>query len=324
MHKVRVGVLRGGPSSEYDVSLKTGATVMRHLPDHYYTEDIVISRDGLWHKDGLEISPHHVLSHVDVVFNALHGHYGEDGKIQHLLETHHIPFTGSGSIASALGMNKALSKEVFVKEGIKTPQCFVLTHSPEEFDEEELLQLFRTFSPPVVVKPVSGGSSVGMSLVKIFSVFKDALTHAFSHSDKVMIEEYIPGIEATVGVVEKYRDKDLYALPPIEIRPHAGRSFYDYEAKYQGMSDKIVPGNFSHKDKQELEGLAQKVHEILGLRHYSRTDFIVSPRRGIYVLEVNTLPGFTDESSIPKALHAVGASMSHFLDHVVQLALGRK
>lgn len=325
MHKVRVGVLRGGPSNEYDISLQTGETVIKHIPkDTYHIQDILISRDGQWYKDGLPITPHQVLSHVDVIFNALHGYYGEDGKVQHILEQHRIPFTGSGSFASAIGMNKALAKDIFKKANIKTPPHILVSTHSKEISDGEIARLFRTFSPPVVVKPVSGGSSFGVTLVKTLSALSSALHTANQHGGgTVMIEEYIHGREATVGVIEGYRGHDFYALPPIEIRPHAekGKTFYDYEAKYEDKSDIVVPSTFTKEEKLELEDMARRVHKALGLRHYSRTDFIVSPRRGIYVLEVNTLPGLTDHSCVPKALEAVGASLSHFLDHIIQLSI---
>lgn len=330
MHKPRVGVLRGGPSSEYEVSLKTGDTVIKHIPeDLYHVQDIYIDREGNWHTGGIVRAPHDILSHTDVVFNALHGQYGEDGKVQHLLEMHGIPFTGSGSFASALGMNKVMAKEVFKKNKIKTPQYHVIEigekKSPEAL-KEKIFSLFRAFPLPLVVKPVSAGSSVGVTLVKSFETFEAAIDEAFKHSDAVIIEEFIPGVEATVGVIDEYRGVPLYALPPIEIRPHKekGKTFFDFAAKYEGMSDEIVPGNFTREEKATLEDLACRVHQALDLRHYSRTDFIVSPRQGIYVLEVNTLPGLTEASLVPKALEAVGAPLSHFLDHVLTLALARK
>ena len=320
MGKIRVAVLRGGPSSEYEVSLKTGATVLQHIPQEVYdAHDIFISREGEWYRNGVQFTPHEALSHFDVIFNALHGQYGEDGKVQHILEMSGIPFTGSGSFASSVAMNKAMTKEVFKKEKIRTPQHKLISN----ISAENLAELFLTFSPPVVVKPVSAGSSMGVTMVKSFDSFETAIKEAMKHSDTVMVEEYIPGVEATVGVVDGYRDQNIYVLPPIEIRPR-GSAFFDYENKYgsgESGAEEIVPGNFSEKDKRELEELARKVHSILGLRHYSRTDFIVSPKRGIFVLETNTLPGLTETSLLPKALHSVGASLSHFLDHVLQLAL---
>lgn len=322
MHKIRVGVLRGGPSNEYEVSLKSGATVLNNLSqDKYSVRDIFIDREGQWHTHGLPIMPHDALTHIDVAFNALHGNYGEDGKVQHILESHGIPFTGSGSFASALGMNKAMSKEIYKKEGLKTPQSRLLESLVDV--SKEAHKLFSTFSPPVIVKPVSSGSSMGMALVKDFSGFGKAISGAFEHSNAVLIEEFIKGKEATCGVIDDFRDREYYALPPIEIRPHEG-VFFDYEAKYKGKSDEIVPGNFTDDEKKEIEKIAIQAHKALGLRHYSRSDFIIHPRRGIFILETNTLPGLTEESLFPKALKAVGASISHFLDHVIGLALRRK
>ena len=327
MQRIKVGVLRGGPSSEYEISLKTGAEVIKHLPkDVYDTQDIFISREGIWHKNGMPIAPHDALYHIDVIFNALHGQYGEDGKIQHLLESYKIPFTGSGYLASILGMNKALSKDVFEKNKIKTPQ-YRLIENPKDISSKEnagkLIELFRIFPLPIVVKPTSAGSSMGITLVKNFPSFEEAIKKAGEYSNSVMIEEYIPGVEATVGVIDGYRDEQTYALPAIEIRPK-NNIFFDYEAKYNGMSDEIVPGNFTHDEKAKLEDIAKKVHNALGLRHYSRTDLIISLNRGIFVLEANSLPGLTEGSLLPKALHAVGAPLSHFLDHVLRLALGGK
>lgn len=301
MNKIRVGVLRGGQGNHYDQSLRTGAAVLAHLPqDIYEVQDIFISKDGTWHKAGLPIAPSDAILHFDVVFNALHGYYGEDGKIQQFLEMHKVPFTGSGSFSSAVGMNKALTKETLKREGIKTPYFQMVDKTPHE----NLTNLFKVFSPPVSVKPVSR-SSQDSALVQTPKALLEAVEKMLGHYDSIMIEEHIPGVAASVGVIDGYRGSSFYSLPAVE----------------GGMT---VPGNFSSDTKRELEDLAQKVHKALGLRHYSRTDFVVSPRRGIFVLETSTQPDFTEGSSLAKALESVGAATGHFLDHVVQLALGRK
>jgi D-alanine-D-alanine ligase len=323
MHRIRVGVLRGGPSDEYEVSLKTGASVLNNLSQEKYNPvDILIDRKGIWHVGGKPVKQFEALAHVDIVFNALHGNFGEDGKLQHILENHHVKFTGSKSFASALGMNKTMSKEVYNKNKIKTPLYRTVDKNENsEIDIEKIInQIFHTFPLPIVIKPVSSGSSVGVSIINDYRLLKDALDTAFKHSDSVMIEEYIKGKEATCGVIDNFRDCEFYTLPPIEIRPHNGKLF-DFEAKYEGKSDEIVPGNFSEEEKKEIERLAIEAHKALGLRHYSRSDFIIHPKRGIFILESNTLPGLTDESLLPKALHSVGASLSHFLDHIVGLAI---
>ncbi|MEK7609512.1 MAG: D-alanine--D-alanine ligase [Patescibacteria group bacterium] len=322
--QIRVGVLRGGPSNEYEVSLNSGATVLsvirKHFDHKYQPRDVFIDRQGIWHIDGLQVLPKDLGTKIDVAFNALHGAYGEDGKVQALLEAHGIPFTGSGSLGSALGMNKILAKKIFADHGIKSPfSKEILSDVFNKNDEATARELFNTFILPAVVKPSSSGSSVGVSVVKSFGELMPALNLAAKHGEVIMIEEFIPGIEATCGVVEDFRGSKLYALPPVEIRPQGG--FFDYEAKYHSKSEEIVPATFSESIKKSLEELAGKIHRALGLRHYSRSDFIIHPRRGVYVLEVNTLPGLTIESLLPKSLRAVGSDVHELVGHLIDLAL---
>jgi len=328
LHLLRIGVLRGGPSSEYDVSLASGGEVLRNLreffADKYQPVDVFVDKHGVWHMDGVPIKPEEALRRIDLAFNVLHGTYGEDGKVQSFLEAHNMPFTGSGSLASAVGMNKVMSKKVFKDNNIKSPYWKEIPSKEIEKDPESMIQkMFQSFTLPAVVKPVSSGSSVGVSIVRAYTEFPKALAEAAKYSDAVLIEEYIPGVEATCGVIEGFRGDDLYALPPVEIRPAPKDGFYSYGSKYDGTSQKIVPATFSDKTKKELEELAKKIHRALGLRHYSRSDFIIHPRRGIYVLEVNTLPGLTSESSIPRALRAVGSDTHELIDALIQRVMKR-
>ncbi len=323
-HRIKVGVLRGGPSSEHAISMETGKAVLEALradPElGYDARDIFIDKDGTWHVNGLPFEPADAHHHMDVAFNALHGAYGEDGKVQSILEAHGMPFTGSGSLASAIGMNKILAKQVLTAHGVKSPYWKEIPSQDIQDDPVAAARdLFMTFLMPAVIKPASAGSSVGVAIVRKHADIAPALIEAARHGHAVLVEELIPGIETTCGVIEGFRGQELYALPPVEIRTHNG--FFDYEAKYQGKSEEIVPATFPAKLKKEIEELAIKVHSLLGLRHYSRTDFIIHPRRGIYVLEANTLPGLTQESLVPKALRAVGSSLTELADHLVQLAL---
>jgi D-alanine-D-alanine ligase len=319
--KIRTGVLRGGPSSEYDVSLKTGAAVLEHLPrDRYEPIDVFIDKRGVWHQRGRPIDPSRALSHLDTAFLALHGEYGEDGTVQRMLESHGVPFTGSKSMPSALAMNKMLAKERMKAHGIKTPFARVVhsvTVSPLLIHE-----LFRSFPQPAVIKPLASGSSVGVTIASSFPEFERGIWAASEVSDRIMLEEYVRGTEVTCGVVESFRGEKLYSLPEIEIVPHNGRTFFDYDAKYNGASHEICPGRFTPETKQQIAHLAKSVHNALDLRHYSRSDFIVN-KHGIHFLEVNTLPGLTPASLVPQAVAAVGASFSEFLHHLVQLSLQR-
>ncbi|MDP3661271.1 MAG: D-alanine--D-alanine ligase [bacterium] len=318
--KIRVAVLRGGPSSEYEVSLKTGAGVLAHIPrERFLPFDVFIDRAGVWHENGLARRPEVILRNTDVAFNALHGEWGEDGGVQEILDAFGARYTGSGRFASRLAMQKAFAKSALEKQGVRTPVWRVLHIGDAAGDSA--VALHRSFPQPSVIKPAGLGSSVGVSIVRTIPEIADALARAFAVSGIVLVEEYIDGKEATVGMIDGFRGQELYALLPIEIVPAKGSSFFDYDAKYGGQSQEICPGRFTKEESTELQNVAAHVHRTLGLRHYSRSDFIIHPRRGIYFLEVNTLPGLTPESLLPKSLTAVGSSLSEFLAHVLDLAV---
>jgi len=323
MTKKKVAVLRGGPSSEYEVSLKSGASVLDALDlEKYEPIDVFIDKNGIWHIAGIPKSPKAALSGVDVVFNALHGEYGEDGKVQKILEEIGVLFTGSDSATSKKAMNKVSTKKALTGLGVKMPYHIEIFKNDPRFKNTH--EIFRAAPLPAVVKPIAAGSSVGVSIIHTFGELGGALDKAFAVADSIIIEEYIGGREATVGVIENFRGKDFYALPTIEIIPAPSQKFFDYAAKYGGASREICPSNFPSDIKAELERLAVFVHKTLGLSHYSRSDFIVHPKRGIYFLEVNTLPGLTNESLIPKALEAIGSSLPEFLDHIITIAINEK
>lgn len=319
---LRVGVVRGGPSPEYDVSLKTGNTVLQHLSETHAPLDIFIDKEGRWHMHGVARSPEKILKNVDVIWNALHGAYGEDGGIQEFLDHHGVPYTGSARLPSALAMNKWMTKERAYSAGIRTPLHVVIRQTDPI--REKATEIFYSIPHPLVVKPVTGGSSLGLYMVQNLAELLAAVEAVLSAYDAALVEEYISGKEGTCGVIENFRGQKAYALPPVEIIPPPGKSLFDHYAKYSGESRELCPGNFSSEEKMEIERLAALVHETLGLSHYSRSDFIVSPRRGIYFLEVNTLPGLTDESLLPKSLDAVGVSMKEFIHHILGLAIGKK
>lgn len=319
--KVRVAVLRGGPSHEYDVSLKTGEHVLsllRSMPDAYEPLDIFISKDGQWHLNGIVHTPSGALRHVDAVFNALHGSYGEDGQVQQVLENLKVPYTGSGAVASVLAMNKDMTKKVYLDHGLLTPRHEVLV---ETATPDQLVTIFRTFVHPVVVKPADNGSSIGMKIAHTFHELEEAVKHAFQHSRKVLVEEFIRGKEATCGVVENARGERFYALLPVEIKKSG--HIFDYESKYSGETLGLCPGTFHKSHAREVEEMAKRAHEALGLSHYSRSDFIISPSGKVYILETNSLPGFTEHCPLPKSLLAVGWQPKDFIDHLLKLALDK-
>ncbi len=320
MAKTRIGVLRGGPSSEYEVSLKTGANVLKFLPEKYEGKDILITKNGAWHYDGKERPINKIFNEIDVAFNAMHGEFGEDGKVQTILETYKIPFTGSGAVSSALAMNKILAKKIFENAGIKMPRSFIIRRNDNL--NETALKIFNNFSPPWVLKAKNKGSSVGVKIVDKFYELKNNIQEILSISEPIMFEEFIRGKEATCGILENFRRERHYALPVIEIIPSREFQFFDYEAKYGGTTKEICPSNFDIDTKRKIENLARKAHEILGCKAYSRSDFIVS-KNEVYLLETNTLPGLTSESLLPKSAEVVGLKFEDLLEHLINLSLNR-
>lgn len=316
-----VGVLRGGPSREHEVSLQSGAAILAGLPgERFETRDIYIDRSGQWHDRGRPVAPERILRQVDVVLNGLHGEYGEDGEVQKILERFGVPFAGADSFGSYLAMHKLMSKARAEEAGLLTPRFHYIERKEES--EEGTTKAVRDFHQPVVVKPVGWGSSIGVSIISGYAPALKAVQKLFADgATSVLVEEYIRGREVTVGVVENLRGEALYALPPIEIVPPTG-DFYSLDAKYSGATLHLCPAKFSRVINEELLHFARAIHRALGLRHYSRSDFIVTSK-GVYYLETNTLPGLTKESNLPIALASVGIPLSDFFGHLVNLARSR-
>lgn len=316
-----VGVLRGGPSREHEVSLKTGASILANLPEERFSaRDIYIDKGGTWHDRGRPSTPDRILRQVDVVLIGLHGEYGEDGEVQKLLDRYGVKYAGAESFGSYLAMHKLMAKSKAQEVGLLTPEFRYVEQGADPSVVAH--DIIRNFHQPVVVKPVGWGSSVGVRVVGGYAAVLSAVEALLSEGTPgILIEECIRGQEATTGVVEGLRGEALYALPSIEIVPPEG-DFFSFDAKYSGATREIVPGNFSRVVAEELGRAAKVMHRALGLRHYSRSDFIVSPS-GIYYLETNTLPGLTSESLMPKSLASVGISLPEFVSHLVNLALSR-
>lgn len=318
MQKYRIAILRGGPSEEHEVSLKSGSHVIRTLSPNHSIIDIVIDKNSDWYIQGIPVKPAQALKSIDVVLNALHGTYGEDGKVQQILDHVGIPYTGSKAFASALGMHKLKAKEIFKLAGLKTPHAKVVSINLDI--STQAMEIFKSFSFPVIIKPISSGSSFGVSVARDLQSLEQSLISVFSFCEKALVEEYIKGKEATCLVAENFRDQRHYAFPPIEIMKHTDLAF-DNDMKYSGKIEERCPGNFSQLEKDVIMQAAINAHVAIGARHYSRSDFIVHPTRGIYILEINTLPGLTETSLLPKALDAVGSNMKEFLHHLIAGAI---
>lgn len=318
-HK-RVTVLRGGPSEEHQVSMRTGANVLSSLQKFTdFANDIVIAKNGDWMEQGVVKSPDSILASTDVVFLALHGAYGEDGEVQKLLQRNNIPFTGSRSLPAAVSFNKHLTKETLKPYGILMPEHRMVSSEDIDSLAEIAQSITESFGPEYIIKPMASGSSVGIKLVHEGQSVEDSLRKALAVCDRVIIENFIRGREATCGILENYRDTEMYAFPAIEIIPSRDCEFFTTEAKYDGKTQEICPGNFSYSEKNTLAEVSALVHKTLGLSQYSRSDFMIKNGQ-VYFLEVNTLPGLTKESLYPKAAAAVGLEFDSLIELLVETA----
>ncbi len=318
MVRTIVGVLRGGTSSEYGLSLKTGAAILHALPeDKYDTRDILIDKKGMWHHRGIPATPTRALSQVDVVLNALHGGVGEDGSVQRILERAGIKYAGARSMQSAIALNKIRARTVLKNAGIRMPNGISFTVR-DGLNTAEMARLVHAYTaPPYMVKPPNDGAAAGIRFVELYTDLPDAIGDVLDAYGSVLVEEFIRGDDATVGVIDGFRNEAFYALPPA----HVVRDGLHLERHHHenGTLRHVAPAGFSYVQKQSLMDIAKTAHKVLALSHFSRADFIVSPR-GIYLLEVNTNPGLYPGSSFPVMLSAVGSNVGEFLEHAISLA----
>ncbi len=301
----RIGILMGGPSSEREISLKSGRAVYESLSK--LGIDVVaidIKTDEVSENKNLIKS-----FALDCAFIALHGRFGEDGGVQQILENLNIVYTGSDVFASKIAMDKVLSREFFEINGLDVPYYKVIEKSSFDKIRDKLVD----FKLPFVVKPASQGSSVGLSIVDNKDLIKKAIYLAFSFDEKAIIEEYISGSEVTVGIL------DEKALPVIEIIPK--NRFFDYQAKYQvGMTEYIVPARIEEKVTALLQEKALMAHKILGCFGCSRVDVILKADNTAVILEVNTIPGLTQTSLLPKAAQVMGIDFARLCIKLIELA----
>ena len=295
----RIGVLMGGLSSEREISLRTGNAILKALQDKGYNA-VAIDADR---EAVLKLQ----RAAVDAAFIALHCALGEDGVIQGLLEMLQIPYTGSGVLASALAMNKVAAKKIFIYHGLPTPRFQSLRVGPGRAPDAAAA---ITIAGPMIVKPAEEGSTIGVSIVRTREELLPALENARSFGSELLVEEYITGRELTVGILNDQ------PLPLIEIIPRKG--FYDYQAKYQkGETDYVFPDWPGAQREAEIQGLALRAFQALGCSGAGRVDFMVDRHGNPLILEVNTVPGMTETSLLPKAARRAGIEFSELVERIL-------
>lgn len=305
--EVLIGVICGGISSEREISLKTGEGIFNALINMGYNAKLIDFK-------GDNIS---VFNEIDIAFMALHGKYGEDGSVQGVLELFKIPYTGSGILASSLAIDKIFSKKIFVFEKIPTPEYIELILDNKinsnalniKFLQDEINENIKY---PVIIKPSREGSTIGITIVNNDYELESAINFAKIYDNRILIEKYISGRLLTVSII----GDEPIALPIIEIKPKSG--FYDFKSKYTvGLTQYIVPAKLDYELELEIKKLSLKVHSSIGCYGVSRVDLILDEKNNPYILEINTMPGMTETSLVPKAAAAVGISFEKLVEIIL-------
>jgi len=290
----RIGILMGGISPEREISLKTGEAILKALKEKGY-QVVKIEVDQ-------KVPFRLIEEKIEIAFIALHGPWGEDGTIQGMLEIMGIPYTGSGVLASALAMNKVMAKRIFLYHNLPTPEFQVLNKKDPEIK--------LTIIPPLVVKPVCGGSTIGTSVVRSYEEIKTALQKASLYSDELLIEKYVEGTDLTVGILEGK------PLPLIQIIPKSG--FYDYSSKYTpGETEYRIPAPLPQEVTRRAQKLAVSAFQALQCSGVARVDLRLTPQEELTILEVNTIPGFTETSLLPMAAAKVGIDFPNLTELIL-------
>jgi D-alanine-D-alanine ligase len=342
---LNIALIAGGISAEREVSLSSGKSILKALRENGHNVTVVdpvygaervpeetIFKDNVSkiypdvhslqdlktksYKNILSCFNSEIFDNIDIAFIGLHGKFGEDGRIQAILDSRGIKYTGSGVVSSVVAIDKEFSKIIFRQNGILTPDWFVLKKN-DDIDPVLLKEKINSaFGLPIVIKPCDEGSTVGLTIIRDFNgnSFEEAIRLAFRYSDKILIERYIKGKEITVAVLNNR------TYPVIEIRPKDG--YYDYHHKYTpGMTEYICPAEIPRIIAENVKETGLKAHRVLDCDVYSRVDFILSEDNNAYCLEVNTLPGMTSLSLVPKSVKAAGMDFNQLIEQIINLSL---
>ncbi|MCG9479365.1 MAG: D-alanine--D-alanine ligase [Actinomycetia bacterium] len=302
---ITVGVIAGGVSAEREVSLKTGTKIFEALKKMGYRSVFIDFKNDFTRQ----------LDHIDIAFLALHGRYGEDGTVQGALELLGIPYTGSGVLSSAIVIDKVLTKRLLQCENIPTPPYIAVDRSGLEHMDQIDTTIKSRIGYPVVIKPNREGSTIGITIAEDRKGAAMGIKEAAKHDKVVLIEKFISGRELTVSILG---DQPV-ALPIIEIKPKSG--FYDYQSKYTvNMTEYLVPARLEDSLTEGINEYALKSHRLLGCTGISRVDFILDDQNIPYILEVNTMPGMTPTSLVPKAAAAAGISFERLVEIILNFA----
>ncbi len=316
--------MRGGTSSEYSLSLKTGAAMLAALPeDRYETRDIFIDRAGIWHQRGIPMQPARAVQQIDVVLNALHGGMGEDGTVQRFLKRAGVAYAGASPLGSSISIDKIRTHELLEQADILMPHAAVFGLD-DDMDTAQMAQfVFSQFAPPYIVKPPREGNGNGIRLAATIIALPDAIADVLDVYGSALVEEYIQGDHVEAAVIEGFRNEGLYVTPPAQQKIPEGSRIIEPHHYESGVIAHVCPTDFSRKEKTAIANTARRAHQVLGMDHFSHLDMIRTPH-GIYLLELNSVPSLYEGASLQPMLETVGATVPQFLEHQIALARARK
>ena len=327
MSKVHIGILRGGPSDEHEASMNSGLYFLKNIEN---SSDIFVDKEGKWHVGGIPKSPIDALQNFDVVVNLIHGKYGEDGEASKILEKSGVLYVGNSARASAVTFHKGLFKKTLKDLKIKTPIHKELNLSITDNLHQVAKELFGTFPLPAIIKPTTSGGSHGVNVATDYTSLIKALREAVLISSEIMVEEYISGHEIVSGFVEGLRGQETYVLLPIHIATDDKKEKLSIGKLWTGHLDSLsrhlgkynleLHRGLKDEHKKEIEETVKKVKNYLGMKSYATFDFIVSPKRGVYLIEVDTSPHLGDKAPIIASLKEAGVKVGDFLRHLVGIA----
>jgi D-alanine-D-alanine ligase len=319
----RIGILRGGVSPEFHFSLKTGANVQRALAEAgFEAVDMLLDKEGVLHIKGIPADLEKAQASVDLIWNALHGTFGEDGQIQRMLDQYNIPYTGAGALTSAMAFNKEQAKEHVRRQqlqllGLDTPKSLLIIPEGDESVADVTRRIYETMAPPWVLKPLSGGGSVRSYFAFTPLELSQFVDESLSHGEPFIAEQYIYGKEAAVGVINDFRNQSEYVLPAVEIKsPSRGILHHDMRT---GEFEYAIPGGTLRPDEREKLGhYAKKLHAAFNAEDYSQSEFIVDKNGKVWFIEFDTHPHLTDKAPFLVALESVGATLQEFVKSIIE------
>ncbi len=320
---IKIAIFAGGPSLEREISIKSAENIKNNLQKNFKNIITITVLENLdWVIDNKKIeNKDDFLKNIDFAINYIHGEYGEDGKLQEIIEKNNIPYLGSSSDSLKNTIRKDITGKICEENNISTTSPLKITK--KNFENFSLEEIFKTLkAEKVIIKPADGGSSFGVSVANNIKELQKSITDAFAVSDIIVVENFINGREFSCGVYFNTETKTNKALPVVEIL-YPEKEFFDYEAKYEGMSQEICPANINNSLSDEIKKISIQAFEATKCSDFARVDFLVDKNDKIFVIEINTIPGFTNESIFPKELRSENIDSADFLKSLIKYNLDK-